>query len=101
MHLVTADYLYFQSCRRPMLHPFDNRSSFRMACSPVKLVMFCLPLVAGLLSSPLAHAQPLQVRFVTYNVDFNNTAAEVDADIQELKPEADIMMFQEAKSVSI
>lgn len=46
-------------------------------------------------------AAPLTVRFVTFNVNFNNTAAEIKADVQAVSARADIMMLQEAKGVTI
>jgi hypothetical protein len=48
-----------------------------------------------------AFASSLSVRFVTFNVDFNNTAQQIDSDISAVSPNADIIMFQEAKWVSI
>lgn len=42
-----------------------------------------------------------QLRLVTFNVDFNNNATQIDADIQAVKPQADIIFFQETKWVNI
>ncbi len=46
-------------------------------------------------------AAPLNVRFVTFNVDFSNSSAKVEADIAKIEPRSDIIMFQEAKNVTI
>jgi len=46
--------------------------------------------------SPSAH-NPINVRFVTFNIDFNNNNTENKADVLLVEPKADIMMFQEAK----
>lgn len=42
---------------------------------------------------------PLQVRFVTYNVNFARSAERVRADVAKIAPHADVLMFQEAKFV--
>jgi len=46
--------------------------------------------------SPSAH-NPINVRFVTFNIDFNKSNAVNRADVLLVEPKADIMMFQEAK----
>jgi len=48
-----------------------------------------------------ASAASQRIRYITFNVDFNNSAAQIDSDIQALKSQADIVFFQEAKWVTI
>lgn len=52
-----------------------------------------------------AHAQsrvnPVDIRFITFNVDFNKTAQKIQADVTKVLPHADIIMFQEAKWVNL
>lgn len=48
-----------------------------------------------------AVAAPLSVRFVTFNVNFNNTAAEIKADVQAVSARSDIIMLEEAKGVTV
>jgi len=57
--------------------------------------------LALLLTAAGSFGQDLRVRFLTLNVDFNNTAVEVQADVEAVSDRADIMMFQEAKEVTI
>jgi endonuclease/exonuclease/phosphatase family metal-dependent hydrolase len=69
-----------------------------LAALPATLLLLML-----FVAPPPASAQalPLQVRFVTFNVDFNNTTNEIRNDVQATAAHADIMMFQEAKWVTI
>jgi len=46
-------------------------------------------------------ATPLRVRFVTFNVDFNNTTAEIKSDINKAEVRADVFMFQEVRDVTV
>ncbi len=46
-------------------------------------------------------AAPMAVRFVTFNVDFQIPASKVRADVEKVEPKADVIMFQEAKNVTI
>src|SRR5690349_15792534 len=67
-------------------------TSFRLVLSGLLLTLFC---------SHCPAASPLTVRFVTFNVNFNNSDAKIKADVQTVAPEGDIIMFQEAKGVTI
>lgn len=68
--------------------------TFKLPLMPAAI--FCL-----LLAAAFSHGADLRVRFLTLNVDFNNTVSEVQADVQAVATRADIMMFQEAKDVTI
>lgn len=58
-------------------------------------------LLFTLLCSACPAASALTVRFVTFNVNFNNSYAKIKADVQTVAPNGDIIMFQEAKGVTI
>lgn len=48
-----------------------------------------------------ASAQSESIRFVTFNVNFGNTNAQIREDIRSLRPECDFMLLQEAKWVTV
>lgn len=48
-----------------------------------------------------ATAQSESIRFVTFNVNFNNTNAQIRSDIRSLRSECDFMLLQEAKWVTV
>ena len=57
--------------------------------------------VLGVLAPP-AQAAAVQLRFVTFNVNFNNSQPQVRADWEDVvAPHADIVFFQEAKNVRL
>ena len=47
------------------------------------------------------HAEALQIRFVTFNVKYNNSDAQIQADIDKVVPKADVIMFQEVKDIDV
>lgn len=51
--------------------------------------------------APAQAAEAQRVRFMTVNVDFAATAAEVKADFGKYAPCADVVMFQEARDVNL
>lgn len=60
---------------------------------------FSIPISSHALS---LHAKdPLRVRFVTFNVNFNNSTAKIREDIQKVEARADVLMTQESKWVTI
>ncbi len=63
------------------------------------ILLLCLSVTAFSVALPAAAA--LRVRFVTFNVDFNNSTAQIDADIALVEPKADVIMFQEARDVTV
>ena len=53
------------------------------------------------LTAAPAHAAPQDVRVLTVNVDFGNSAAKVKQDFRRYAPKADIILMQEAKKVTL
>jgi len=78
-----------------MNRSFQVRRRCRAPLCVVFIVLFAAWAAVGL------QAGPMTVRFLTYNVNFNTSAANVGKDLDLLAPKADILMFQEAKNVKI
>ena len=60
-------------------------------------------LLCGLVTKAQAQSgtNPMEIRFVTFNVNFSNSTAKIKADIQATMSHADVMMFQEVKWVDV
>ena len=70
------------------------------------LLIWILLTIAAALSVSQASAwgqegEAQTVRFLTLNVDFNDSVQKIQADVQQVAPYGDIIMFQEAKTVTI
>ncbi len=75
--------------------PAHTRTRARTAIG-VAVVAAALTSLPPLTPARAADAQ--RVRFMTVNVDFGSTAAEVKADFGRYAPHADVVMFQEART---
>jgi endonuclease/exonuclease/phosphatase family metal-dependent hydrolase len=78
-----------------------NEASIIRMLNRVRALLHCLLMSLVAVSSVHAQATVQSVRFLTLNVDFNNTSNEIKADVQAVASYADVMMFQEAKTVTI
>lgn len=58
-------------------------------------------LTTALSAAPAQAAEAQRVRFMTVNVDFALTPAQVKADFAEYAPYSDVIMFQEARDVDL
>lgn len=72
----------------------QRRLKYALAVVCVGLACKCLAL------SPNAK-DPVRVRFVTFNVNFNNNATKISEDIGKVESRADVIFTQESKRVTI
>ena len=80
--------LHFQDCN------FGRKSGFFRTLNLVVGFMF-----VAVASTSMAQSET--INFVTFNVNFGNSNAQIRQDIRSLRPECDFMLLQEAKWVTV